>query len=956
VADDFLPPTPRPFRGPGTGGAGECPPAAELEAFHSGDLPAAAVDRVTAHVERCPVCEQALCRLDAGGDTLAAAIRCQSPPPPPEVGRVVGGRYKLLQQIGEGGMGSVWMAQQTEPVRRLVAVKLVKPGHDSKAVLARFEAERQALALMDHPNIAKVLDAGTADGRPYFVMELVKGTRITRHCDAHKLTTRERLELFVPVCQAVQHAHQKGIIHRDLKPSNVLVSLYDGRPVPKVIDFGVAKAARQALTDKTLVTGFGALVGTPEYMAPEQAELNQLDVDTRADIYALGVLLYELLTGTTPLNRAHVGETSLLEVLRRIREDEPPPPSARLGSSATLPALAASRHTEPRRLASLVRGELDWIVMKALEKDRGRRYETATGLAKDVKRYLAGDPVEARPTSRVYRARKWLRRYARTAAAAALVLVALVVGLVVSLFMAHRATTAEARTRRALEDVAAQHAAAKDELATRELVQQFFLDKVFSAARPLGQDGGLGKDVTLRRALDATVPTVGDTFRDRPLVEAAVRRALGRTYLDLGEWIPAAAQFEHVVRLRERHLPAGHLDITRAQADLAAARVEGWDLAALPLFEKALAAFRAALGPDDAETLACQNGYADALRRANRNADAVLLYEQGVERMRAALGAEHPVTLAGLEGLAVSYKMAGRAPDAVPLAEEVVRVRTAKYGPDRQATLESQHTLAVLYSATGRAPQAVTLFEQVVPPAKERLGPMHSLTFQSMHSLALTYERLDRLPDAVRLREEILDLWKWAGRATDVDLMGRTGELADAYAAAGRTADAIRRYEEILAWQRKHYGARDAGTLRVMCRIGDQLLRDGRAAEAGPLLDECLTGFRASLAADEPLLADRLTEVGAALVRGGLAAAAESPLRQAVALRRRVAPDTWQLAESEALLGAAHLDQQQAGAAEPLLAAGYEGLRKRADQLPPRLRTFPAEVAGRLAKLCAAAG
>ena len=936
--------------------ADPCPPASELAAFHKGDLPAAAVDRVTAHLERCPACEGVLSRLDAGGDPLAAAIRAEPIPPPSEVGRVVGGRYKLIESIGEGGMGSVWMAQQTEPVRRLVAVKLIKPGHDSKAVLARFEAERQALALMDHPNIAKVLDAGSDDARPYFVMELVKGVPITRHCDVHKLTMRERLELFVPVCQAVQHAHQKGIIHRDLKPSNVMVSLYDGRPVPKVINFGVAKAAGQALTDKTLVTGFGALVGTPEYMAPEQAELNQLDVDTRADIYALGVLLYELLTGTTPLNRARVGQTSLLEVLRMIREDEPPRPSVRLGSSATLPALAASRHTEPRRLAALVRGELDWIVMKALEKDRGRRYETATGLAKDVKRYLADEPVEARPTSQLYRARKWLRRYACTATAAALVLAAMVVGLVVSLVMAHRATTAEAKTRLALEDLAAQHAAAKDELATRELVQQFFLDKIFTAARPLGQDGGLGKDVTLRRALDATVPTVGETFRDRPLVEAAVRRALGRTYLDLGEAVPAVAEFEQVVRLRERHLPPGHLDTTRAWADLAAARNERWDTTGVPLFEKALAAFRAALGPDDAETLACVNGLGDSLRRANRTAESVRVYEDGVDRMRAALGADHPVTLAGLEGLAMSYRTAGRAREAVPLAEEVVAVRRAKYGPDRQATLQSQHILAVLYSVTDRAPEAVTLFEQVVPLAKERLGTTHWLTFQSMHSLALTYERADRPADAVLLREEILGLWKKAEHATEINLIARVAELADAYAAAGRTADAVRRYEDVLVRLRTHSGAGHVDTLSAMCRLGNLYLREGRVSDAGPLFDECLTGLRSSYAANEPLLAERLTEVGAALVRGGQAAEAGSPLRQAAALRGRVAPDTWELAETKALLGMALFDQKQPGPAEPLLVAGHDGLRQRADQLPYRLRPLPAEVAGRLAKLCEAAG
>src|SRR5947207_822159 len=281
------------------------------------------------------------------------------------------GHYKLLQEIGQGGCGIVYMAQQEEPVRRRVALKVIKAGMDTKQVLARFEAERQALALMDHPNIARVLDGGTTSaGRPYFVMDLVRGVPITRYCDEHHLTPRQRLELFIPVCQAVQHAHQKGIIHRDLKPSNVLIALYDGKPVPKVIDFGVAKAAGQPLTEKTLVTGFGAIVGTLEYMSPEQAEINQLDIDTRSDIYSLGVLLYELLAGSPPFTRKELEKAGMLEMLRVIREEESPRPSTKLSSSTELASIAANRKSEPKRLTNLVHGELDWIVMKCLEKER----------------------------------------------------------------------------------------------------------------------------------------------------------------------------------------------------------------------------------------------------------------------------------------------------------------------------------------------------------------------------------------------------------------------------------------------------------------------------------------------------------------------------------------------------------------------------------------------------------
>jgi WD40 repeat protein/serine/threonine protein kinase len=366
------------------------------------------------------------------------------------------GPYKLIEQIGEGGMGTVWMAQQTEPVKRLVAVKLIKAGMDSKQVIARFEAERQALALMDHPNIARVLDGGTtkgepggvSSGRPYFVMDLVKGVPITKYCDEHHLTPRQRLELFIPVCQAIQHAHQKGIIHRDLKPSNVVVALYDGKPVPKVIDFGVAKAAGQTLTDKTLVTGFGSIIGTLEYMSPEQAEINQIDIDTRSDIYSLGVLLYELLTGSPPFTKKDLEKTGMLEMLRVIREKEATKPSTKLSTAEGLPTLAANRGTEPAKLSKLLRGELDWIVMKALEKDRNRRYETANSFAMDLQRYLVDEPVQACPPSAGYRLRKFVRRNkvaVATAAAVVLVVVLAVLGLATSTLLIAREQQATAK-------------------------------------------------------------------------------------------------------------------------------------------------------------------------------------------------------------------------------------------------------------------------------------------------------------------------------------------------------------------------------------------------------------------------------------------------------------------------------------------------------------------------------
>jgi serine/threonine protein kinase len=477
------------------------------------------------------------------------------------------GPYKLLEQIGEGGFGVVYLAEQRQPIRRTVALKVLKPGMDTRRVVSRFEAERQALALMDHPNIARVLDGGeTASGRPFFVMELVKGVAITRYCDEHRLAPRERLALLVPVCQAVQHAHQKGIIHRDLKPSNILIAAYDGRPVPKVIDFGVAKALGQQLTEQTLVTGFQSVVGTLEYMSPEQAEFNAADIDTRSDVYSLGVLLYELLTGTTPLTKERLTRAALTEALRLIREEDPPRPSTRLSESRdTLASISAQRQLEPARLTRLVRGELDWIVMKAVTKDRSRRYETASGLARDIERYLKDEPVEARPPGKGYQLRKFLKRHKGVVLAVTAVMLALVAGIVGTSWGmvqaersrgdADKAREAQSKERQRAEDnarkalaAAAAERRAKETAQTREAETRAVLDfvenKIFAAARPETREGGLGPEVKLRRAIEAALPFVDQSFRDQPLTEARLRMALGTSFFYLGEGKIAAEQWE----------------------------------------------------------------------------------------------------------------------------------------------------------------------------------------------------------------------------------------------------------------------------------------------------------------------------------------------------------------------------------------------------------------------------
>jgi serine/threonine protein kinase len=525
-------------------------------------------------------------------------------------GLVIAGRYTLVEKVGEGGMGEVWVAKQTEPVKRKVALKLIKAGMDSKAVLARFEQERQALALMDHPNIARVLDGGlTPEGRPFFVMELVNGLPLTRFCDEARLTPRQRLELFVPICQAVQHAHQKGIVHRDLKPANILVTLIDGKPIPKVIDFGVAKATAGKLTDESLSTQFGAVVGTLEYMAPEQAGYSGADIDTRADIYSQGVILYELLTGLRPLDAKRLKKAALTEMIRILREEEPSKPSTRLSTEESLPSLAALRQTEPKKLMALLRGELDWVVMRCLEKQRDRRYETANGLARDVLRYLADEPVEARPPSTGYRLRKFLRRNKGPVLAAGLVLLVLVGGIVgTTLGMLHaqqrRVEADEARGREAEQRTKAEQARDRtrqaldamtssitgDSLTTQKAIsdeQKKFLTEVLTYYQEFAGETADDEQSRARTAQAAhRVGTIEYRLGRKAEAAAAFRQARDG-FEQLAADFPAVPLYRHGLAISHNNLGLLLADLGKgAEAERAYRQ-------ALALFEKLAADFHA---------------------------------------------------------------------------------------------------------------------------------------------------------------------------------------------------------------------------------------------------------------------------------------------------------------------------------------------------------------------------
>ncbi len=650
------------------------------------------------------------------------------------------GPYRLLQQIGEGGMGAVFMAEQDRPVRRRVALKVIKPGMDSAQVLARFEAERQALALMEHPNIARVLDAGATDsGRPFFVMELIKGIPITQYCDEARLSPRERLELFVPVCQAIQHAHQKGIIHRDIKPSNVLVTEIDGKPVPRVIDFGIAKATDQRLTERTLFTQFGSIVGTLEYMSPEQASLSGVDVDTRADIYSMGVLLYELLTGTTPLERHRLREAGYAEILRRIKEEEPPKPSTRLsGSGDGLASIAARRGMEPARLTRLVRGELDWIVMRALEKDRDRRYETATHFARDVERFLTDEPVEACPPSAGYRLRKFARRHRAVLSTAAAIAAVLIATTGVSVWQAIRATRAE------------RHAVDSAEVAQE--VNNFFIDDLLRNSKMEGQlRAGMppDPDIKMRTLVDRAAGQIERRFAARPLIEAAIRDAVGNVYSALGLASQALPHLERAYELRRRLLGESNRYTIGTMNDLGIVEQD------LSLFDRAEAHFRQALalargmpgGPGDLEHMLVAN-LSNCLTFTDRHAEAESLLRQVLRASHGGTAREKLSRIIDLNKLGALLGRCGREAEAEPLFQEALRDARAVSGDDHPMVPELLNNLAQVQASRGRFAEAERMAREALEAARRLRGDRHPDTLSAMGSLGRNLVMLGRLDEA----------------------------------------------------------------------------------------------------------------------------------------------------------------------------------------------------------------
>jgi tetratricopeptide (TPR) repeat protein len=864
-----------------------------------------------------------------------------------DAGTVIAGRYTLLEEIGAGGMGSVWKAEQTQPVRRTVALKLIKAGMDSRTVLSRFEAERQALALMEHPNIARVLDGGTTEsGRPFFVMEYVSGVPLTRYCDDARLTIAQRLALFVPVCQAVQHAHTKGVIHRDLKPSNILVCLYDGHPVPKVIDFGLAKAILEPLTERTLHTAHGVLVGTPLYMSPEQAEFNNLDVDTRSDIYALGVILYELLTGTTPLKRQRFQQAAWHELLRLIKEQEPPRPSARLSASESLPSLAAQRQLEPARLTRLVRGELDWIAMKCLEKDRSRRYETANGLARDVERYLADESVEACPPSIGYRLNKFASRYRGAVLAASVIFLLLVAGIAGTTFGLIRADRArEAEANRAEGEKRA-NAQAQKLLAQIEKRSEI-LASVFGDLDPRAEEKeGRPLRAILGDRLDrAAADLEGDALGD-PLVVANLQDRLGRTYRALGHAGKAKALFTKALAIRQFHLGPDHKLTLATMYEQGMALKDIGELAeCIAVLEQVRNAQVRILGADDRDTLATRNSLAMAYWFAGRSDEACTMLEHVQSALLKQLGPDHDQTIEAVDYLSGVYMTVGKWTEALALAQQVRDVRVKKFGPDHALSIAALNNLANRYHAAGKMRQALALFEQARDAAVPKLGPDHRSTLIILDNLARSYRVFGRAAEAVTLAQQVSDTRMTTLGPNHPDTIYTLDNLGQAYQDAGQPEKALASFQQAAAGLEKlEFSHTEAG--RIIGDLCDCLERRQQFDRAQAWRNKWLAAVKKKDGPDSATSAGDLVEQAEDMLRRGRHMSAEALLRECVSILQRKRPGDWTTFRAQSLLGVALLAQDKYAQAEPLLLEGYEGLAARKAQIPPILASHRVAEAG----------
>ena len=811
------------------------------------------------------------------------------------------GPYRLMQRLGEGGMGLVYLAAQSEPVKRAVALKIVKAGMDTEEVIRRFEHEREALAMMDHQGIARVLDAGaTESGRPFFVMELVEGRSITDYCDRHELTTRERIQLFIDVCHAVQHAHVKGIIHRDLKPSNILVRGHDGRHMPKVIDFGIAKAMEERHGCKTALTGVHGFVGTPAYASPEQIEMGGARVDTRSDVYSLGVILYELLVGTLPFDAKTLEHSGFDEMRRLVREKEADRPSTRIRTLGVEEAERWARRRKglPSELRRQLQGDLDWILLRSLEKDSSRRYATASEFAQDLQRHLDHLPVSARPPSTRYLLQKLIRRHRQAVIATGAAAAALLLGSIVAVWQAVRATAAErvAIGQRDLAYEAQLEAARQARLAhtVSDFLQNDLLlqaDSRTQAASGHAQDPNL----TVKAALDRAAASVGDRFATQPLAEAEILHTIGSAYRGIGESPGAVTALERSVALAREFAGADHPTTLDAVSQLALAYHEsGRALDAVPMLEDVLERRRNDSTIREEDELIAMGNLALAYTAVGRAEDAITLLKESVERQKASLGIEHGDTLSSMNTLAAAMRNAGRLDEAAQLHREALRIQTRVLGVDHPDTLTSTNNLAVALHSIGKLDEAKKHYTKALEQMKTTLGEDHPLTLNTQINLSAALRSLGEMeagidmlamaatkralklgeshPDTVLTMNSLGVALLSAGQAEDAkqvlqatlqqaaETFGPESEavfqgernLALAEAALGATDESVKRIRNALTRAEKSLGRESQVTLGLAAALTAQLARNDQADGALEVRTNWLDAIEAGLGIAHP--------------------------------------------------------------------------------------------------------
>jgi serine/threonine protein kinase len=741
-----------------------------------------------------------------------AAIKQESP-----AGSI--GRYQLLELLGEGGMGQVWLAEQSTPVKRQVALKLIRNGIYDTSVARRFASEQQSLAIMEHPAIAKVFDAGsTPGGQPYFVMEYVPGLPITRYCDQKKLKIRERLELFIRVCEGVQHAHQKAIIHRDLKPSNILVTEIDGKPEPRIIDFGIAKATTQPGTDQTLLTRAGAPMGTPGYMSPEQADPALVDVDTRTDVYSLGVVLYELLVGAHPFDSGKWQKQPFDEVLRQLREEDPLNPSTRLSrEKETSNVTAEMRGTEPDQLMTILRGDLDWITMKALEKDRARRYGTPSELAADIGRYLRYEPVVARPATTGYRLRKYVRRHRVGVAAAAGLALLLLAFAVMQAVQLRRITRERDRANRITE----------------------FMTRMFKVSQP---SEARGNTITVREILDKASTDIDSGLAKDPELQANMMDVMGNVYTSLGLYQRGDSLLSRAVETRRRVLGAKNPDTLRSMGSLA------W-----------------------------------ALQREARYPEAEKLGRETLELQRQVLGPGHPDTLRSASDLSWTLYQQGKYAESEKLLWETLDLQKRVLGPEHADTLQSMSDLGWTLGEEGRYAEAEKMEQETLDIRRRVFGPEHPDTQTSMNNLAGIFEWEGRYADADKLFRELLDLDRRVRGPEHPDTLLATNNLANVLGYEGRYAEAAKLQQETLEIQRRVLGPEQRDTLITQIGLANSLGGLGKYDEAEKLLLQTRDIQRRVLGPESPRTADTTYNLACLASRRGRSDEALAHLREALA-------------------------------------------------------------------------